>query len=196
MKIETKRLILRLPRKGDWKDILEGVKDLEVTKYLAVVPHPYKKKDALWFIDDSLKKWKKKKPESYRFFIELKSEKKIIGVTDIHGINELDKTAKTGSWINKNYWRKGYILETKIPVMDFIFNKLKMRKIETEAFATNKGSNAMQKKLGFKFEGKKIKSSICKATGKIHDANMYGLLKEDWKKKRPHLIKDLNKKIK
>jgi len=36
----------------------------------------------------------------------------------------------------------------------------------------------------------------CKATGKIHDVNLYGLLKEDWEKVRLKLIKDLNKKIK
>ena len=34
------------------------------------------------------------------------------------------------------------------------------------------------------------------ATGKIQSENIYGLMKEDWKKKRPILIKELNKKIK
>ena len=50
MILKTKRLILRSPRKSDWKDILEGASDIEVSKYLLLVPHPYKKKDALSWV--------------------------------------------------------------------------------------------------------------------------------------------------
>ncbi len=196
MKIETKRLILRPPRKSDWKDIVEGAGELDVSKWVPIIPFPYKKKDAVWFINDVMKKWRKKKKEDYTFFIELKSEKKVIGVTGIHKVDMHNRKAKTGSWINKNYWRKGYILESKIPVLDFAFNKLKLRKIETGAFAENKASNKMSRKLGFKYEGRKRKTSVCKATGKIHDENHYGLLKEEWKKSRPKLVKELNKKLK
>jgi len=49
--------------------------------------------------------------------------------------------------------------------------------------------------MGYKLEGIKIKDRICFSTGKIHNANLYGLLKEDWKKIRPELIKDLKKKL-
>lgn len=196
MIIETKRLILRPPKRSDWKDVVEGSRDIQVSKMLAVVPHPYKKKDALRWINDVIKKWKKKKKEDYTFFIELKKEKKVIGATGIHKVSYIDKKAKTGSWINKKYWRKGYILEAKIPILDFIFNKLQLEKVETEAFVENKASNEMSKKLGFRYEGTKRKSVACKATGKIHDENIYGLLKEEWKKIRPKLIRELNKKLK
>ncbi len=196
MKIETKRLILRPPRKSDWKDILEGARDLDVSKELSDVPHPYKKKDAEWFIDDVIKKWEKKEKKNYTFFIELKSEKKVIGSTNLYSINQQDRGAKTGSWINKKYWRKGYILEAKIPILDFAFNKLNLIKIETEAFVKNKASNNMSKKLGFKKEGTKRKSCIPKATGEILDSNIYGILKEEWEKSRPKLIKKMNEKLK
>ncbi|MEK6926113.1 MAG: GNAT family protein [Nanoarchaeota archaeon] len=196
MKIETKRLILRPPKLSDWKDIVEGAGDVQVSKMTAAIPHPYSKKDADWWINDVLKKWKKKKKDNYTFMIELKEQNKLIGATDIHKIDFINKKANTGSWINRRYWRRGYILEAKIPVIDFIFNKLKLRRIETQAFVENKASNSMSKKLGFKFEGTKRKSIVCKATGKIHDENIYGLLKKEWEKIRSKLTKDLNKKIK
>jgi [ribosomal protein S5]-alanine N-acetyltransferase len=196
MKIETKRLILRSPKLSDWKDILEGAKDLSVTSMLAIVPYPYHKKDSKWYVNKSINQWKDKKRKDYTFFIELKSERKVIGVTSIHNVDQFNKKANTGSWINKKYWRKGYILEAKIPILDFAFNNLKLRKIETSAFYENEASNAMSKKLGFKFEGKKRKTVVCKATEKIHDQNEYGLLKEDWKKNRLKLIKELNKNLK
>ncbi len=196
MRLETKRLILRKPRLSDWKDIYEGCKDLEVSRYLSIVPHPYTKKDAISFIKDTLKNWNKKKKSKYIFFIELKSEKKIIGVTDIHNTDKDNKKVSTGSWIAKKYWRKGYIKESKIAVIDFIFDKLKFRKIETEAFIENQSSNSMQKKLGFKKEGIRRKSITAKSTGKIHDSVIYRLFKREWKKIRAKLIKELNKKLK
>jgi [ribosomal protein S5]-alanine N-acetyltransferase len=188
---ETKRLILRKPRKSDWKDIVEGCKELEVTKYLAAVPHPYKKKDAEWFINDCLKKWRKKEQTEYHFFIELKKEKKVIGVTGISNVQKFNGTAETGSWINKKYWRKGYITETKIPILDLAFNKLKLNKVETGAFANNKASNIMSQKLGFKHEGIKRKHLKSRATNKMHDENMYGILKSEWKKARPIILRRL-----
>ncbi len=196
MKLETKRLILRKPRISDWKDIVEGAGKLEVSRYLTIVPHPYKKKDAIWFIKDCLKKWNKKEKTDYPFFIELKKEKKVIGVIGIAGHNKQHKTCETGSWINKKYWRKGYITEAKIAVNEFAFNKLKVRKMETGVYKTNKASNATQKSIGYSYEGKQKKHHIIKSTGKIHDAHLYGLFKKDWKKNLPKLKKKLERKLK
>ncbi|MEK6833813.1 MAG: GNAT family protein [Nanoarchaeota archaeon] len=198
MKLETERLILREPRMSDWKDIVEGIGDLEVSKNLSTVPYPYKKKDAEYWIKKTIKKWKKrgKEIESYNFLIELKSEKKVIGSIGIPMIDYKNKFCTTGSWLNKNYHKKGYITEAKIVLNEFAFNKLKMRKMETETFSENTASNATQKAVGYKMEGCRRKHHISKATGKIHDENMYGLMKEDWKKLLPKLKKHLKDRIK
>ncbi|HQV64929.1 MAG TPA: GNAT family protein [Candidatus Paceibacterota bacterium] len=187
MELKTKRLILRKAKKSDWKDIMEGARDLNVSKNMTTVPHPYEKEDANWFINDSIKKWNKK--TGYSFFIELKSERKVIGVMTIGGINEFTGTATTGSWINKKYWKQGYMTEAKIAVNDFAFNKLGLRRLNSSVFRDNKASNATQLKMGYKLEGTSRKAVKTKSTGKIHDINIYGLLKEDWKKTRLKIIK-------
>ena len=194
MIFKTKRLILRPPRKSDWKDVVEGANDIEVSKNLLVVPHPYKKKDAIKWINSTIKKWKIKNKKDYTFFIELKSEGKVIGATSLHKIDKEHGVANTGSWINKKYWRRGYILEAKVPILDFAFGKLKLRKIETVAFVENIASNNMSLKLGFKHEGLKRKAIVCKATGKIHDENIYGLLKEEWLNKREEIIREIDRR--
>jgi|SRR3972149_6294123 len=195
MMLKTQRLILRKPRLSNWKNIFEACKDIEVTRYLADAPHPYKKKDAIDFIKICLKKWNQKEKKSYPFFIELKSEKKIIGVIEIFGYNKRHRICETGSWINRKYWRKGYITEAKIAVNEFAFNRLKVRKMETGAYEKNKASNATQKAMGYKYEGTRLKHHITKSTGKIHDEHFYGLFKEDWKRNLPKLKKKLNDKI-
>ncbi|MBS3171983.1 GNAT family N-acetyltransferase [Candidatus Woesearchaeota archaeon] len=189
MIFETERLILRKPRKTDWKDVVEGVKGLEVSKNLATVPHPYKKKDALWWINRTIKKWRKKQREGYTFVIELKSEKKVIGATSVENINYQNKTAITGSWINKKYWKKGYITEAKVPILDFAFDKLKLRRLESQVFTNNKASNSMAIKFGFKREGTRKKVTICKADGKIYDDNIYALFRSDWRKARAKILR-------
>jgi ribosomal-protein-alanine N-acetyltransferase len=196
MRIETKRLILRTPRKSDWEDIFEGANDIDVGKNLLVLPYPYRKKDAKDFIVSCIKKQSKKKPTDYDLAIELKAEKKVIGITSITPSHEDPKVGVTGSWINRHYWRKGYILEAKVSILDFAFNNLKMRKVETTAFVENVASNNMSRKLGFKLEGTKRKSVTCRSTGIVHDENIYGIFMDEWTARRPMVIKSVSDKIK
>jgi len=193
MELKTKRLILRKPKKSDWKDLVEGIGEYDVAKMLLVVPHPYKKKDAGVYIGKVIKRWKQKIKIDYSFVIELKSEGKVIGAIGIHRIDKFSRVGTTGSWINKKYWRNGYITEAKIAANDFAFNKLKLRKLGSKVFKENNASNATQKKIGYILEGVQRKESRNPTTGKIHDVNIYGLLKEDWKKIRPMLIAKIKK---
>ena len=189
MELETKRLILRKPKKSDWKDIVEGASEYGVAKMILGMPHPYKRKDAEDYINKTIKKWKQKVMDDYIFFIELKSEKKVIGAIGINRIDRFSRTGTTGSWINKKYWRNGYMAEAKIVINDFVFDKLKLRRLNSDVFKENKASNATQIKMGYKLEGTQRKDKRSKASGKIHDVNIYGLLKEDWKKIRPKLVR-------
>ena len=93
MNLETKRLNLRKPKLSDWKDVIEGVGNLDVSKRTESIPYPYSKKNALEWLKDSIKKWGKK---DYSFLIELKSEKKIKNsVAGWHKKNKLK-----GPWID------------------------------------------------------------------------------------------------
>ena len=85
MQLETERLVLRKAKKNDWEDIFEGASDLKVSRSMTVIPYPYTKTDAEWFIKDSIKNWNSKK--AFRFFLELKSEKKVIGVMALERID-------------------------------------------------------------------------------------------------------------
>lgn len=183
MKLQTERLILRLPTIEDAKDIAESINNLNISKWLLVVPYPYSIKDAEWWINHCTEKAKKKPREDYNFNIELKSEKKIIGGIGITDINDFCKTAKIGYWLAEPYWRKGIGSEALEKMLDLAFNKLKLRRIEAEVFAGNPSSGKMLEKFGFKHEGTKKQSEKCKATGEINDAEIYGLLKKDWSKK-------------
>lgn len=50
MKIESKRIILRKWEDGDVEDIVDGLNNIEVAKWMAGVPYPYTENDAKQFI--------------------------------------------------------------------------------------------------------------------------------------------------
>jgi len=181
MKLTTKRLILRPLKNSDAKSIAENINDIDVTKWLLVVPYPYKLKDAKDWVKHNKEKWKKRKKEDYTFGIEFKEEKKIIGGIGIHKIDKFQGKADVGYWLGKKYWNKGYGSEALKAILDFAFRKLKLRRIEAGVFVGNPSSGRLLEKFGAKREGLKSKACGCKADNKIKDEYFYGLLKEEYK---------------
>ncbi len=177
MRLTTKRLILRDINLKDAGDIAKEANNLKVSRYLLLLPHPYLLKDAKWFINKCKKDTKQKPRKSYEFGIELKKEKKVIGMVGLCSIDKYQGTATLGLWLGQDYWRKGIATEALKKIISFAFNKLRLRRLEAGVFTENNPSYSMIEKLGFKLEGTKIKSRKAKATGKIHDEKIYALLK-------------------
>ena len=67
-KIQTERLLLRPYTLSDVKDVVEGLNNLNASKWLAAVPYLYTENDALTFINNSIEN------RLYNFAYELKSE--------------------------------------------------------------------------------------------------------------------------
>jgi len=182
MKLTTKRLILRDITAKDAKDLVNQINNINVSKWLLVVPYPYTMKDAKWYINKCRKK-KKKPITSYSFSIELKAKHEIIGGMGISKIDYEQGTADIDYWIGEDYWRQGYASEGVRRLINYSFNTLKLRRLTIPPFATNRGSNGLAKSLGFTYEGKLRQVAKCKATAKIHDENVWGLLRNEWKNK-------------
>jgi len=180
MKIETERLILRKPRMSDVDFIVNEFKDRGLSIYIPVIPFPYKKKDAEWFIKNSLKQWKK--GESREFMIVLKNTKKAIGVATLSKIDIKNKNSMAGCWLSRKYWRDGYMTEAFIRLLEMGFNEMKLKRIWAIITDLNPRSPGLVEKLGFRKEGHLLGTQ--KVKGKWVGDFMYGLLKEEWQVKR------------
>lgn len=185
MKLTTPRLVLRDLRKGDAASITKYVSDREIAKNLLVVPHPYSLKDAKVFLALCAKFKTKRRREVYNVALELKSTGELIGLIGIKDIHYFNGTGDLGFWLGRPYHRQGLMSEAVAEVLKFAFIKLEFRRVSVCAFAENKASNGLIKKLGFKHEGIFQKSVRDRATGAIHDTHHYGLLKQDWLKRKP-----------
>ena len=180
MELKTERLVLRDLRNEDLADLVEGANNINVSRFLALVPFPYSEESGKWFINHCQEEAEKNPRENYEFGIELTGENKLVGMVSLTSVKEFEQKAVLGCWLAEKYWRKGIMNEAIERVLDFAYNELGLNRIEAEAFVENTPSNSMIKKLGFKYEGTKRKSVRTKSTGEFHDSNVYSMLKEDW----------------
>jgi len=181
MKLTTKRLILRDIKKSDANSIRKSINNLNVSKYLLAVPYPYTKENAEWWVNHCAERQKEKPKTSYELGITIKPSDKIVGGIGLSKVNKKEKTAGVGYWISERYWRKGYVSEAVKKIIEFAFNKLKLKELIIPVFVENTGSNALAKKVGGKFIKRKKKACIAKSTGKTHDENIYKITKGETK---------------
>ncbi|MDA3836443.1 MAG: GNAT family N-acetyltransferase [Nanoarchaeota archaeon] len=179
--LETERLILRKPQKKDYSDLQEGINNINIAKEITSMPHPYTLDMVQDYFGKQINKWEDQDPKDLLFVIELKSEEKVIGAMGLYGIDRKKGIAETGSWINEDYWRHGYITEAKIAANTFAFNSLGLEKLISPVFADNIASNATQRKMGYEFIGKEEEKCSCLATGEEHEVNIYELAKAKWR---------------
>ncbi|MAG45590.1 MAG: hypothetical protein CMH63_02340 [Nanoarchaeota archaeon] len=180
MKLSTERLNLREFTLKDAKQVVRNIGNLKVSRYLLVVPHPYSLKDAKWWLNQCQTEVRKRPREKYNLAIELKDHT-LMGGVSLNKVDRYQGTADIGYYLGEDFWRQGYMTEAATAIINFAFDKLKLRRLQAPIFRENKASQGLAKSLGFKKEGLLRKVARAKSTGKIHDEVVYGLLKEDWK---------------
>lgn len=181
IRLNTKRLLLREWREDDIEDLVEGLNDIHVSKWLVRVPHPYTQTDAANWIQfcSTTDKYDDVKT-SYEFAVELRTEQKVIGGVTLSKINWDHESAGGGIWISKAYSGYGYGAEAYGERIRFAFEDLKLRRLENGFLSGNRLSWIMQKRLGYKIEGKRRKVYRCLADGMLKDEYITGLLREEW----------------
>ncbi|HLG93648.1 MAG TPA: GNAT family protein [candidate division Zixibacteria bacterium] len=171
--LKGKKTILRPLRKStDFELCLRWINDPDVNQYLLVFFPVTEKKEKDWF--DHLAN----NPHEVVLGIET-LDGKLIGTMGLHRINSKDRTAMTGALIGeKEYWGKGYGTDAKMTLLDYAFNTLNLRKINSSVYAFNKRSLKYNLKCGYKVEGIRKRQTF--RNGKYHDEILIAVFKEDW----------------
>lgn len=91
----------------------------------------------------------------------------------------LDKRATLGIAIgDKRYWGKGCGKDAMKIILRYGFQKLRLHKIELEAYSYNSRAIAVYEKLGFRQEGVRRDYTLWK--NKFYDCFSMGILKNEW----------------
>lgn len=171
--LKGKKTILRPLRKAtDLELCLRWINDPEVNQYLLIHFPLTEKKEEEWF--DKVAN----NPNEIVLGIET-LDGKLIGTMGLHNINVKDRTAVSGTLIGeKEYWSKGFGTDAKMILLDYAFNTLNLRKINSSVYAFNKRSLKYNLKCGYKIEGVRKKQIF--RNGKYHDEILIAVFKESW----------------
>jgi RimJ/RimL family protein N-acetyltransferase len=140
----TPRLTLRPLETTDADAIVEGVGNYDVSKWLSVVPYPYTRADADWFIE---KTFENRTP--------------VWAICDgdgLQGIIGLDP--ELGYWLARTAWRKGYGIEAAHAVTTHWFADPEAGDLMSGYFEGNARSGAVLTALGFQITGQATRDAL------------------------------------
>lgn len=181
LRLSTARLVLRDWTQADIPDLIEGLNDLRVSRWLAFVPHPYTNADAeRWLAYCSQLPERGADREQYEFAIEVSATQKVIGGVSLTRVSRAHGTAGGGIWVNARYHGLGYGTEAFAEKIRFAFVDLQLRRLENGFFKGNDASFAMQKRFGYQLEGERRQAYRCLADGTLKDECITGLLRAEW----------------
>lgn len=172
--IYTKRLLLRSFTLDDVDDVITLAGDKKIAKNTLNIPYPYKKEEAIDWINSHEKKYKEGILISYA--ITVKKTKDLIGCVSLR-IDKKHDNAELGYWIGKNNWNKGFCSEAAKALINYGFSELKLNKIYATHFDINPASGRVMEKIGMKLEGH-LKKHV-KKWNKYYDLIWYGILKKN-----------------
>ena len=175
-RLETDRLILRRFMNEDAAAMYKNwASDEEVTKYLTWPTHPCQEVSQS-VVEDWVKQ--SANEDYYQWAIVLKDngDEPIGSIAVVH-MKEDVSMAHIGYCIGRPWWHQGITSEALKAVMDFLFDKVDVNRIEARHDLRNPHSGAVMKKCGMKYEGT-LRSSDRNNQG-ICDACYYGILKAE-----------------
>jgi hypothetical protein len=112
--LETERLILRAPRRGDVKAIASLLNDRRIAANTARIPHPYSVDDAEQFVASANRR------DGEATFMIFSGDKLIGGC----GIDPREDGPEIGYWLGVAYWGQGYATEAVRALVDYGFGEL------------------------------------------------------------------------
>ena len=107
--------------------------------------------------------------------IEEKKSKKLVGMINYHRREQRERRVDMGWAVVPGMDGKGYMTEAGRTLLRYVFDRLKVHKVEALIRKENKPSAALARRLGFRLEGGPIRDRWMVA-GKWHSVMLYGLV--------------------
>lgn len=174
--LHTSRLRLRKLTMEDVKPYYERIGSCpDVTRYMLFSPHR-DISESVDSIEKALRRYREGK--CYRFGIALRDTDELIGVIEPLRFEEEGSSCSFAYMLGKDFWGKGYGTEALAAVLDFLFGKMDMERVEADHMAENPGSGAVMRKVGMVFQG--VEEDKYEKDGVLHNAVCYAITKEQW----------------
>ena len=169
--LETERLRLRAFRPGDAKALHTLYGDADNLRYWGTDPSPSldsTRRMLRWHISYH--------PRYYVLWaVEEKATRRVVGMINYHRRELRERRVDVGWLALPDLQGKGYMTEAGRVLLRYLFDELKVHKVEALIRADNKPSVALAKRLGFRREGGPIRDRWL-VGGRWHSVMLYGLV--------------------
>lgn len=179
VRIDTERLILRLPQHGDfrqWTALRRASREF-LTPW-----------EPTWSSDHLSRKsyanrvyWAQRSVangSAVPFFLIRRSDDALLGAITLDNIRRGPAQAGTcGYWIGETFARQGYMREALVAVVHYAFETLDISRIESACLPENRASRGVLEKSGFKYEG--VAQSYLQINGRWRNHVLYANLRMD-----------------
>ena len=141
-KIETPRLILRAPIRGDVPAIAALADNPNIAERLSRLPSPYTRADAIAFVEIFAQRADER---PYAIINHAGDFLGIVGFTYVMG-----QHAELGYWLGEPHWGKGYMSEAVKALLEAAFSSSLYPAVRARALQTNTPSINVLTKAGFR----------------------------------------------
>jgi ribosomal-protein-serine acetyltransferase len=114
------------------------------------------------------------------FQTAIRSDKKIVGVIGMHGVDWRNKSTSLGYWLARDAQGRGIMTRAGAAYIAHSFSDLDLHRVEIRCATENSKSRAIPERLGFVSEG--IIREAEWVNGAYVNHVVYGLLSSDWAK--------------
>jgi [ribosomal protein S5]-alanine N-acetyltransferase len=173
-RIETKRLVIRVPHLSDAQSIFDGyARDSDVTRYLVWRPHT-DVHETERFLAECIEAWEQ--CARFPWVITLKDDGELIGMVEIR-VNSFK--ADVGYVIARRWWGKGLATEALRPIVEWAMAQPNIYRVWALCDVANVASARVLEKAGMKREGLLRRNMLHpNASSEPRDSCCYAVIKE------------------
>lgn len=169
--LRTDRLTLRGFRRSDADLVAELAGDGAVALNTENIPYPYNCAQAEEWIDQH-ESWFQRRASLIMAVCLHGFGDRVIGCISLD-VTESQGRGELGYWIGQAYWNCGYCTEAGLSLVKLALCEMCFRKLTSGHLSSNLASQAVLRKLGFEYEGRR-KLHVLRG-GKEQDVLIYGL---------------------
>lgn len=120
-------------------------------------------------------------PEKQELVFVINFDKKFAGIIGFKDTDKINKKTEIGYWLSEPFQKKGIITESLKKLMDYVFKKMDINRIQIKCATGNIQSSKIPRKLNFVFEGIERDGELL-SDGEFTNLEVYSILRRNWNK--------------
>ncbi len=113
-----------------------------------------------------------------RSVFEIWYKNELAGLIDFHAGNKINMSVEIGYWLGEKFQNKGIMTRACSACIDYVFTGLELNRIVIKCASGNVKSQAIPKRLNFKFEGIERDGQVLNY--RFNDLMIFSMLKKEW----------------